>query len=333
LSIFKNIFGTKTEAEKPKPVAAPQHVDLATALSMLLLGQLDEAHQAFLRIHEAAPEDDLAAYFTAALTAYKGEVAEAAASLRALSAAIASRGGGISHAIVTDTLAVATPRMLAGVAEISVGFGVTLKEQGFLREGVVCLEIAAGLLPDNPHILHKFGDALHDLGHYDYAEKVLLEALKNAPNHWGALYTYAVLLQDLNRDEEALQYYDKAARFDPSHAKCLNNYGAALLRTNRVDEALVQCTAAAELDPESPLVQVNLGNIYFLKQQYEEARNCFGRAVALNDNLAAAHLGLGKAEEALGGDLELAKEHYRTAVRLSPALTELYPALKELAAS
>ena len=26
-------------------------------------------------------------------------------------------------------------------------------------------------------------------------------------------------------------------------------------------------------------------------------------------------------------------EHYRTAVRLSPALTELYPALKELAAS
>ena len=182
-------------------------------------------------------------------------------------------------------------------------------------------------------MLHKLGDTLHDLRIDDYAESVLVEALNCAPNHWGALYSYAVLLQDLGRNEEAITFYAKAVNFNPDHVNCQNNYGAALLRTNRLAEALDHCTLAAKLDPRSPLIKINLGNIYFLMLQYQTARTCFAEAIALNSNLAPAYYGLASVEQALKSDPGQIKELYAKAISLNTSFPEAHHALGILLAA
>jgi Flp pilus assembly protein TadD len=324
MSIFKEMFGSKGATGN---VAA---VDFATALSMHLQGELDQALDAYNVIKKESPEDTLVQFFAAAIMAGNGQVVEAAESLRALSQQIASQGDAISRALILEVIALATTEMTPGVADIMVSFAEELKTKRFVQEAAVCLEIAAGLVPENANVLFKFGDILHDLRVYDYAESVLLDALKRSPNHWGALYTYAVLLQDLKRDEEAIAYYERAIKLNPDHPRCRNNYGAALLRTNRLDDALAHCTVAAELDPDSPLVKVNLGNVHLLMEKYEMARTCFAEAISLNQHLAPAYFGLGRVEELMGTDPARVRELYIRTLQLDPSLANIHPALNEI---
>jgi tetratricopeptide (TPR) repeat protein len=324
MSLFKKMFGSKATTGNAAAV------DLATALSMHLRGELDQALAAYTAIKKESPDDNLARFFAAAIMGGNGEVADAADALRALSRDISAQGDSISRALILEIIALATNEMIPGVADIMVSFAEELKTKRFVQEAVVCLEIAAGLVPENADVLYKFGDTLHDLRIYDYAESVLQGALKRSPNHWGALYTYAVLLQDLKRDEEALAYYEKAVDLDPDHPRCRNNYGAALLRTNRLEEALVHCSAAAELDPGSPFVKVNLGNIHLLMEQYETARSCFAEAILLNEHLAPAYFGLGRVEELLGSDPARVRDLYIRTLQLDPSLANMHPALKNL---
>jgi len=334
MSLFTKIFGSKTTADQA--AAKPKKADFIAALSLHVSGEREAALGAYQSIAEELPNDALAPFFAAAIKAASGDAAAAAESLRQLSGHVAAQGENISRVMSLELLAQVgdqpLPLSVPAVAEIIASFGDQLRGGGFLQESAVCLEIAAGLIPDNPHLLHKFGDTLHDLRIYDYAESVLQDALKHAPNHWGALYTYAVLLQDLGRDAEAIACYEKAVTFNPDHANCQNNYGAALLRTNRVEEALVHCTLAEGLDPKSPLVKVNLGNIRMLLQEYETARTCFSEAIALNDNFAPAYFGLASVEQSLGSDPTRVRELYLKGIEINPLIPEAHQALGNLLA-
>ena len=335
MSFFSKMFGNTSADEKA--AAGPQGVDFIAALSLHLRGELDPALAGYLSLVETVPGDALALFFTAAIKAEKGNIAQAAESLRSLSRDISSAGGTISHAVAVELAALLSGESVTvripAVAEIAVSFGDRLKKEGFVQESAVCFEIATAIVPDNAHTLHKLGDTLHDLRMYDYAESVLLEALKYAQNHFGAIYTYAVLLQDLGRNEEAITYYERAVKLIPNHVNCQSNYGAALLRVNRLDEALEHCTVAAQLDPGAPLVKINLGCIHSLKQEHEKARTCFTEALALNDNLAAAYYGLASAEQALKGDPKRVQELYLKAIEINPATSEAHHALGNLLAS
>jgi tetratricopeptide (TPR) repeat protein len=339
MSIFTKIFGPKVKDDQTAAdtTAAEPGGNFISAISMHLRGELEQALSAYSRITEELPDDTLAPFFAAAIKAGQGNTVEAAESLRALSQRVSLTGETLSRAVILELVAQVRHEPLRikfpAVAEVIVSFGDLLKKDGFVQESAVCFEIAAGLVPDNANVLHKLGDTLHDLRNYDYAESVLLEALKNAPNHWGAVYTYAVLLQDLGRDEEAITYYEKAARLYPDHANCQNNYGAALLRTNRLEEALTHCTKALALDPGSPFVKINLGNIYLLMQKYETARTCFAEAISLNNNLAPAYFGLASVEQSLKSDPKQIQELYLKAIEINPSIPEAHQALGNLLAA
>lgn len=341
MSFFSRFFG-KDDVDKKNvpapasapaaaPVAVPADVDCYAALSMHLRGEVEQALAAYESIAGRNPEEKVPLFFAAAIMAGKGGVVEAAEALRTLSRDIAQGGEGISRAVAVELVEIVGDALLTvkypAVADLVVSFGDLLKEKGFLRESAVCFEIASGLVPDNAHMLHKLGDTLHDLRAYDYAETVLQEALKHAPNHWGSLYTYASLLQDLGRHEEAIGYYHQAVKLDPTHAKCQNNYGAALLKVGRVEEALAHCTEAEKLDPAAPLVKNNLGYIHMLRQDYESARSCFTEATALSEKLFPAYFGLASAEEALNGDPKRIQDLYLKAIEINPTSAEIHHAL------
>ncbi|HWI39935.1 MAG TPA: tetratricopeptide repeat protein, partial [Verrucomicrobiae bacterium] len=260
MGFFDRMFGRSEGGGE-----SPQGGDFTAALSMHVRGEAAAALEAYRRLAAHDPEQVLPAFFAAVATGSSGETAAAAEELRSLSGRIAAAGDTISRVVSVQLgdLLQAEPFLSApAVAELIVSFGDALKKEGLLREAAVCFEIAAGLDKENANVLHRLGDTLHDLRMYDYAESVLLEALRHAPNHWGALYTHAVLLQDVGRIPEAIEAYGKAVRLNPDHPRCRNNYGAALLRADRLEEALEQCTRAAELDPTFPLALVNLGYIH-----------------------------------------------------------------------
>jgi tetratricopeptide (TPR) repeat protein len=331
MGFFNKMFGAKDAGNEP-PVA-PRSTDFITALTMHLRGEADPALNAYLQIIDAFPNDVLAPFFVAAISASKGNSVDAAERLRSLSHRIALGQETISLSITRELLDLVNsdPTLkMPAVAEVIVSFGDHLKAERLLQESAVCFEIAAALLPENAHVLHKFGDTLHDLRLYDYAESVLLKALQCAPNHWGALYTYAVLLQDLGRFPEAITYYEKAVKLNPEHVNCHNNYGSALMMTNRLEEALEQCTLAATIDPNSPLVKVNLGNIHLLMKEYEAARISFTEAISLEKNLAQAYFGLGSVEQLLGSDSRKIKELYLKAIELNPSIPDIHHALGNL---
>jgi len=334
MSLFDKMFGKKVAAEKTS--APHQEIDFITALSMHVRGELETALSAYLSFAEKTPEYTLAPFFAATIEAGKGNTAEAADTLRALSRQFSAAGESVSRGIaleIIDLLKDRTLPKLPAVADLIVSFGDLLKKQGHIRESAVCFEIGTGLVPDNAHMLHKLGDTLHDLRIYDYAESVLKEALKHAPYHFGAIYTYAVLLQDLGRNEEAIAYYEKAVQLVPTHVSCQNNYGAALLRANRLDDALIHCTLAEELDPKAPLVKINLGYIHSLRQEFDAARTCFTEALSLNDKLDPAYFGLASVEQAVQGDTGRIKELYLKAVEINPALAEAHYALGNVLAA
>jgi tetratricopeptide (TPR) repeat protein len=351
MGFFSRFFGSNVTAAKDSATAADQEAgnafdravekaaaeqqgtNFVSTLLMHVRGDLEPALAAYQRILEETPEDHLALFLVAVIDAAQGRTAAAVESLRHLSRQISLAGDSPSRAILLELIEQIRDRPILKVpdlAEVVVSFAGQLKEEGYLQESAVGLEIAAGLAPDNAHVLHKLGDTLHDLRMYEYAEAVLQEALKCAPNHWESLYTYAVLLQDLGRDAEAVDYYEKAVVFNPDHVNCHNNYGAALLRLGRLDEALAQCTLAAELDPSSPFVKVNLGNIYLLMQEYESARTNFSEAISLNGNLAPAYFGLGFVEQSQGSHPEKVKPLYLKAVEINPSIAEVHHALGNL---
>ncbi len=334
MGFISKIFGTKDTPDQT--AAAPRQADVMAALSLHLNNDLDQALSAYLQISAELPNDNLAPFFAAAITAGKGDITDATERLRDLSRRIAMGNETISLAVSRDLFALAASEptlKVPAVAEIIVAFGDRLKAAGLVQESVVCFEIAVGLLPEHALVLHKLGDTLHDLRMYEYAESVLLKALEYAPNHWGALYTYAVLLQDLGRFAEAITYYEKAVKLNPDHVNCQNNYGAALMLTNRLEEALEHCTLAAGLDPGSPWVKVNLGNIHLLRQEYEVARTCFTAAIAVEKNLAEAYFGLGSVEQLSGSDNGQSREFYGKAIALNPAIPDFHHALGNLLTS
>ena len=333
MGFFNKIFRINDKTDTSSTES--QDVDFIAALSMHLRGEVDPALSNYLKISEKLPDDNLAPFFASAIKAGKGNIVAATESLRALSQRIALKEETISRIILQNlvTLLRNEPFLnTPAVAEIIISFGDILKKGGSTQESAVCFEIASGLVPDNAHALHKLGDTLHDLGIYDYAESVLLESLKYSPNHWGALYTYAVLLQDLKRFSEAITYYEKAVKLNPDHAKCQNNFGAALMMTNRLDEALVHCTLAAELAPDFPSVKINLGNINLLLQEYETARDYYLEAISLDENLAPAYFGLASAEHQLGSDSGRIRELHLKTIALNPSIPDVHHALGNLLA-
>ncbi|MDZ4184783.1 MAG: tetratricopeptide repeat protein [Desulfuromonadales bacterium] len=333
MGFFNKMFGGNEAAAKAD---SPKKNDFIDAVALQLRGEVEPALSVYLQILKEYPNDYLAPFFISAIMAGQGQTSEAAANLRSLSQQIAGQGGTISQSIyqrlvvqMNEALHLSVP----AVAGIIAAFGDLLKRHQFLQESAVCLEIAKALDPENVELLYKFGDTLHDLRDYDYAEAVLQEALQHAPEHWGALYTYGVLLQDLGRLDEAISCYERAVAIDPDHARCQNNFGAALLTLGRVDEALAHCTRAAELAPEFALARNNLGNIHLRQGEYEAARSCYREALARDEKFAPAYFGLGSAEQKLGSDSGRVEELYRKAIELSPTVPIFQQALDNLLAS
>lgn len=189
-------------------------------------------------------------------------------------------------------------------------------------------------------------------GRADEAVALLADALRQDPNHAGAL-TFGALLALRNDGQArlALDYAARAVGADPRRARAHHLHGLALQANGRGADALIALRQAVELDaklvdarldlanalleegdlagartqiddvlasePASAIAYNSLGNLLARQQQFDAAIAAYGKAIELDPRLPQAYGNLGMLQFGIGEN-DAAIAAFRRAVALAP---------------
>lgn len=129
-------------------------------------------------------------------------------------------------------------------------------------------------------------------GDLSRAKENLLKALSVEPKSARAHHTLAIVFQQEREHELAEDYFKRALSLDQSLTATHNNYGAFLYAMGRPEEAIDELRIATEdrFYELRPQAFENLGVAYLAVADLAQARDAFGRALALNPRLPRALL-------------------------------------------
>jgi tetratricopeptide (TPR) repeat protein len=181
------------------------------------------------------------------------------------------------------------------------------------------------LRPDDAVAHNNLGVALLALDRWDEAMEELRRSVELDPGFRGGQFSLASALADLGRYEEALVHYRKAHELDPAEKVIHADYATLLAKVGRVDEGLAELRSILEADPLQDYARLKYGTVLVQAGRVEEAEREL-RQIADSGGLqrggrGEAHYNLGVVAERRG-DAAAAREHYRLAVELAPALAE-----------
>lgn len=100
--------------------------------------------------------------------------------------------------------------------------------------------------------------------------------------------------------EQALEAYEAITAAEPSNAWAYSRVGAIMAQWERVDEAEAALSRAIELDRKLAQAHSNLGNIYYVRGDYEGALRKYQDAIAINPDNPVFHQNLHAANKKLG---------------------------------
>lgn len=156
--------------------------------------------------------------------------------------------------------------------------GVLLVDQGRYEEGIVFLDRARVVNPQNLDALYKLGLAYRYTGRPGEAEQFLFAVIVSVPGHVGALYNLSkIMIQSDNpaaavsvmeqfrtmsklRDE--IDFTARAVRQNPDNINGRLFLADLYLRTGRTQEALTELLAARERAPRDARIYRSLGTAY-----------------------------------------------------------------------
>ncbi|MGA8938573.1 MAG: tetratricopeptide repeat protein, partial [Acidobacteriaceae bacterium] len=129
-------------------------------------------------------------------------------------------------------------------------------------------------------------------------------ALKLRPTDTTAQLNLAVAYEQLRQPAKSIPLFiqieaESRARKQPLTASILSAYAHALVATGNLAQAAQQMKAATQADPRDAQLHDDLGSIYAQQKSWQNAREQFTTALQINPQLAAAHLHLGLALQAL----------------------------------
>ncbi|MBV9675094.1 MAG: sulfotransferase, partial [Acidobacteriaceae bacterium] len=188
------------------------------------------------------------------------------------------------------------------------------------------LREAALLQPSNPIIQHDLGLACLEIGRIPDAVAALQQAVASNPRYADAYFRLGIALEKLGDIGGAIVAYDSATELSPSLTEAWFRAGAlvyelghrdeaigcfrravatggntsfgrlgkawVLLIENRNREAEKVLRHALALDPGNAMAHDLLGNILSEHGRFDEARECFERAVAIAPLLAGSYYDL-----------------------------------------
>jgi tetratricopeptide (TPR) repeat protein len=206
-------------------------------------------------------------------------------------------------------------------------------------EAIAPLREAALLHPSDPLIQHDLGLACLEVGLVSEAINAFQRAVSSNPRYADAYFRLGIALEKLGDVRSAVVAYDSATKLQPKLAEAWFRAGALVYTMGHRDEAIGCFRRAAEsgpktrfgrlgaaralltqdrdvagerllremleLDPTNALAQDLLGNRLAESGRFEEARECFTRAVTLAPLMAGSYYDLVRCRPLTTADADL----------------------------
>jgi tetratricopeptide (TPR) repeat protein len=183
--------------------------------------------------------------------------------------------------------------------------GLACLETGLVRESVDAFRRALAIDPNSADAHFHLGTSLERLGDVGGALVAYHRATELKPSLTEAWYRAGALVHTLGHRDEAVACFERAAESGPktrfgrlAAARALITAG----RDRQGERALRACLAA---DPDNPLAHDLLGNLLAEAGHFEEASECFTRAIALAPLLAGSYYDLVRCRRIVPADAAL----------------------------
>jgi len=170
--------------------------------------------------------------------------------------------------------------------------GLACLEVGRVADAVAALKRAVASNPRYADAYFRLGIALEKLGDIGGAIVAYDRATELLPSLTEAWFRAGVLVYTLGHRDEAIGCFRRAAETGPKTSFGRLGKARALLTEDRDQEAEKVLRKTLALDPTNALAHDLLGNLLSELGRFDEARDCFGRAIAIAPLLAGSYYDL-----------------------------------------
>ena len=168
-----------------------------------------------------------------------------------------------------------------------------LEEEGQMKQAQQTLGTAFQYVPNHPALLQSQGNLALAKNDLLFAEESFLEAWKRDDNLRKSANNLIVIYQRQGDFEKAKQIAKELTTTHPLYANGWNTLGAAGLGSRDLELASTALNRAYELDPYSPSILSNLGDLYYLQQDFSKAEYFWIQTLQYDPDHEHAKQGLG----------------------------------------
>lgn len=179
--------------------------------------------------------------------------------------------------------------------------------------GVVCTRLK---LPDQAKAAMARFQKLRDTAEASEDQRIVIDEMPPARKRAASFYGQAYSLYDPRQQAEiGERLLTRGLELDPNSAYLWEKMAGRHYVNKRYQQALTLFQKAAELAPNNPLLQINIGKLYALLNQPEQAERALRQTVTRFPNSGLAHA-------------ELAQLYLRARIRPAEALTLMQTAAR-----
>ena len=198
----------------------------------------------------------------------------------------------------------------------------------FLRAGQPAAAIAplrevALLQPSNPIIQHDLGLACLEVGRVHDAIAAFKQAVAGDPHYADAYFRLGIALEKAGNIAEAIAAYDRATELLPSWTEAWFRAGALVYTMGHRDEAIGCFRRAASTGDNSAFGRLGKARALLIENRNQEAEQVLRHTLALDPENAMAHDLLGNLLAEFGR-FDEARECFQRAITIAPLLAGSY---------
>ncbi len=327
LLVAVSVLPTKLEGQAPQLRDVRQH--LARGREALKANQLDQAAKEYREVLQLNPASAEAHANLGLIAFTQARYAEAAPAFRAalklrpeLRSAQAYLGltevrlgnAGAAVLLLTESF----PRLHDPILKIRAGMELTrihVEAKEFDR-GLDVLRVLQKTSPSNPDVLYTAYRI-----HSDFAAQALATLVQGAPQSARVQQVLAQALESQDDVASAIAQYRRVLEIDPQLLGIHSEIGRLLLVISQQEVARQQAQKEFEaelaLNPLDANSEYELGGIYWLRSDLDQAVRHYTRALDFKPDFVNAHIALGRVRMAQG-EPESALAHFLEAARLDP---------------
>ena len=198
-----------------------------------------------------------------------------------------------------------------------------LLRAGRPADAIAPLREAALLEPFNPNIHHDLGLACLEVGRVPDAIAALQWAVANKPHFADAYFRLGIALEKLGNIGEAIAAYDRATQLAPSLTEAWFRAGALVYELGHRDEAIGCFRRAAATGGKTSFGRLGNARALLAEDRNQEAEQILRQTLSLDPSNAMGHDLLGNLLSEFGR-FDEARECFQRAIEIAPLLAGCY---------